>query len=60
MCAVFGVSRSGYYRWVQTRTIHKERQKQREKLLQRIRRIFLDSRRLYGSRKIHKALVQQG
>ncbi|WP_431089937.1 IS3 family transposase [Paenibacillus sp. 8b26] len=60
MCAVFGVSRSGYYKWVQTRTIHKERQKQREKLLQRIRRIFLDSRRLYGSRKIHKALVQQG
>ncbi|MBE0339819.1 IS3 family transposase, partial [Paenibacillus sp. 23TSA30-6] len=31
-----------------------------EKLLQRIRRIFLDSRRLYGSRKIHKVLVQQG
>ncbi|MEK4455937.1 IS3 family transposase [Paenibacillus sp. FSL R10-2748] len=36
------------------------RKKKRKELEQRIRRIFLDSCRLYGSRKIKEALEQQG
>lgn len=49
MCTVFQVSRSGYYEWSQQK--ESERSKRRKALEQRIRRIFLDSRRLYGSKK---------
>ncbi|KQL44610.1 transposase [Brevibacillus choshinensis] len=60
MCSVFEVSRSGYYAWREHRGKQTKRSKNRKKLEQRIRRIFLDSRRLYGSRKIKEILGQQG
>lgn len=58
MCKVLKVSRSGYYQW----TWRKEssRRKRREWLKQQISRIFLESRRLYGSPKITQVLRQQG
>jgi transposase InsO family protein len=52
------VSRSGYYKWSKRK--ESKREKQRKKLEKRIRKIFLDSRRLYGSPKIHKVLQKQG
>ncbi|MGG1314903.1 IS3 family transposase, partial [Cohnella laeviribosi] len=52
------VSRSGYYQW--TRRKESERKKRREQLKQQISRIFLESRRLYGSPKIAQVLRQQG
>jgi putative transposase len=57
MCETMNVSRSGYYKW----TLRKEskREKRRKKLERRIRRIFLDSCRLYGSPKIFKVLQKQ-
>lgn len=60
MCSVFKVSRSGYYEWVKNKDKETPRKKKRKEIEQRIRRIFLDSRRLYGSRKIKEALEQQG
>ncbi|AJY75570.1 transposase [Paenibacillus beijingensis] len=58
MCAVFQVSRSGYYEW--TRRQKSNRAKRQERLDQQIRRIFLDSRRLYGSPKVWEALKKKG
>ncbi|WP_273545658.1 IS3 family transposase [Paenibacillus caui] len=58
MCEAFEVSRSGYYKWTKRKT--SKREKRRKKLERRIRRIFLDSRRLYGSPKITKVLHKQG
>jgi putative transposase len=58
MCATFDVSRSGYYKW--TKRKESKREKRRKKLERLIRRIFLDSRRLYGSPKITKVLRKQG
>jgi putative transposase len=52
------VSRSGYYKW--TKRKQSKRDKRRKKLERRIRRIFLESRRLYGSPKIHQVLQKQG
>ncbi|KIL34451.1 transposase [Gordoniibacillus kamchatkensis] len=60
MCSVFKVSRSGYYEWVKNKDKETQRKTKRKELEQRIRRIFIDSRRLYGSRKIKEALEQQG
>lgn len=58
MCAVFGISRSGYYDW--TRRKESGRSKRHERLKKQIRRIFLDNRRLYGSKKVWEALKNQG
>lgn len=58
MCSVFQVSRSGYYEWVKRKESH--RSKRRKQLEQQIRRIFIDSRRLYGSPKVWQVLKQQG
>lgn len=58
MCALFGVSKSGYYEWTKRKESH--RTKRRKKLEQWIRRIFIDSRQLYGSPKVWHALKRQG
>ncbi|WP_082420669.1 IS3 family transposase [Paenibacillus sp. A3] len=58
MCAVFGISRSGYYHW--TRRKESGRSQRHEWLKKQIRRIFFDHRRLYGSKKIWEALKKQG
>jgi putative transposase len=58
MCAVFEISRSGYYEW--TRRKESKSSRRRKKLERQIRRAFLDSRRLYGSRKVWEVLKKQG
>ncbi|WP_267901361.1 IS3 family transposase [Cohnella faecalis] len=60
MCSVFKVSRSGYYAWQKSYDKRLERRKRREDLEQKIRRIFLGSRRLYGSPKVTAALRTRG
>lgn len=58
MCKVFKVSRSGYYDWLDRP--QNERKKRKEQLSKRIKQIFLESRRLYGSPKITKVLQSEG
>jgi transposase InsO family protein len=58
MCRILNVSRSGYYQW--TRRKESSRKRRRKRLKQQISRIFLESRRLYGSPKITQVLRQQG
>ena len=58
MCRVFNASRSGYYRW-----LHRgagKRQKQDEIIKNKIRVIYQQSRRTYGSPRIHRQLSMQG
>jgi transposase InsO family protein len=58
LCRVLAVSRSGYYAWRQrpaeTRVVWRHR------VLLEIRRSFLESRRTYGSPRIHQELVARG
>lgn len=58
MCQVFEVSRSGYYDWLNPP--QSERKQRKERLVKRIKQIFLESRRLYGSPKITKVLQSEG
>ena len=58
MCAVLEVSRSGYYAWRARQP--SIRQKDNEELLERIRAIHAQSRRLYGSPRIRAELNGQG
>jgi len=58
MCRLLGVSRSGYYKWL-NRGLSK-RQHYRNKLLPNIIEIHRASRYLYGSPRIHAELIRLG
>jgi len=58
MCAVLEVSASGYYAW-------RERPESRRaaagrELLTEVRRVYADSRRRYGSPRVHAVLCREG
>ena len=57
MCKVLEVSRSGYYAWLR-RPISKQAEANRV-LLRKIKTIHKENRGVYGSPRIHEALVQQ-
>ena len=58
MCRLLGVSRSGYYAWF-SRGESPRLQRDRA-LQQRIQQVHLESRGVYGARKIHRELRAQG
>lgn len=58
MCLVLGVSRSGYYAWRRRQPSARERANRLLSAL--IRLLHQKSRRTYGYRRIHAALVAQG
>ncbi len=58
MCAVLGVSRSGYYAW--RKRTPGARELANRRLLAAIRLVYAASRRVYGYRRVYKALVAQG
>jgi putative transposase len=55
MCRVLGVSRSGFHAWQRRKP--SARQREDERLLERIREIHALNRRVYGSPRIHAELV---
>ena len=57
-CRVLQVSRSGYHAW-RVRVVSRRRQR-REALAVQIRAVHADSRRRYGSPRVHEALAAQG
>jgi putative transposase len=54
MCRALGVSRSGFHAWENREPSRRERED--ERLLERIREIHEDNRRVYGSPRIHAEL----
>lgn len=58
MCKVLGVSRSGYYSW-ETRPASPLRE-ENMRLLDNIITVYKASRKVYGSRKVAKALARKG
>ena len=57
-CRILGVSRSGYYKWLD-RPIA-ERKKENTRLAQKIKHLWGESRETYGAPRIHKALKKTG
>jgi putative transposase len=58
MCRLLGVSRSGYYAWsTRGETV---RQRRDRELMPLVRQVHLESRGVYGARKIHRELLAQG
>lgn len=58
MCDVFEVSRSGYYFW-KDRPLS-NRSSANKVLLEEIKRVFYDSKKIYGGRKVYKQLKNEG
>ncbi|MEX1211780.1 MAG: IS3 family transposase [Balneolaceae bacterium] len=58
MSKVFGVSRSGYYRWLWASPSKRARENRRYR--QKILTVWTDSRKRYGSPRIHRQLRRQG
>jgi putative transposase len=58
MCRLLKVSRSGYYDWCQRG--ESTRAQRTLELMQRVRQVHLESRGVYGARKIHRELIAQG
>lgn len=58
MCRALGVAVSGYYAW-RNRPVS-QREQEDEVLLEEIRRVHQNSRKLYGSPRIHAVLQQKG
>lgn len=58
MCRLLNVSRSGYYDWCQRD--ESQRSRRTRELMQRVRQVHLESRGVYGARKIHQDLIAQG
>ena len=58
MCRVLKVTRSGFYAWLKREP--SARQLRREKLLTRIRVAHAENRELYGSPRVHRALLSEG
>lgn len=58
MSEIFGVSRSGYYSWMSREPSN--RAKENRHLRRRIKQIWLDSGKTYGSPRIHQQLLRDG
>ena len=58
MCRVLEVSRSGFYDWLGRP--ESQRAKRHRQLTAKIRQIHIESKRIYGSPRIHGELVDQG
>jgi len=58
MCRVSEVSRSGYYDWLDRP--ESDRAKRHRYLTTKIKQAHIESRKIYGSPRIHRELVEQG
>lgn len=58
MCRVLKVSRSGFFAWSRRRP--SARQRRREELLEKIKQVHQENRELYGSPRVHRALLIDG
>ena len=60
MAKVFGVSRSGFYYWIDNRNKVTERNEHRKQLDIKVREVFDDKKERDGARRIQKELEENG
>ena len=58
MCRVYDVTRAGYYAWRSRE--RSERERQNARLAEQIRAVHSESRGIYGSPRVHRALKAKG
>ncbi len=59
MCKVLGLREANYYRWKRRKKAREEKEKKERDLAETVRKVFLESRRVYGYRKMKRELEAQ-
>ncbi|MDG5786003.1 IS3 family transposase [Evansella sp. AB-P1] len=60
MCEVLEVSKSGYYKWLKKRKNNSPNKTRKEKIKAKIRRLFFQNKKVYGSPRITRELHKEG
>lgn len=61
MCKVLKVSPNAYYNWRKNKDkVPSKRKKDRQRLMEKIEQVWMDSRQTYGSPRLQKALEKEG
>ncbi|MBI9008515.1 MAG: IS3 family transposase [Tenericutes bacterium] len=60
MCIVLNVRERGYYQWLKQEVRRNQRRKSELDLVKAVENTFRDNKEIYGSRKIHRALLKDG
>ncbi|MDL2220445.1 IS3 family transposase [Eubacteriales bacterium OttesenSCG-928-N14] len=60
MCKVLGLTTTAYYNWAKRSPSREKKQKEKEKLAKKVRKVFKANKEVYGYRKMQKALERKG
>ena len=60
MCEVLGQRESSYYQWCSRLRRRLEKRESEEEIIRKVGEVFEGSKRVYGYRKMHRALVKEG
>jgi putative transposase len=60
MCQILNLAEGAYYQWVKRKAAKEAKQAQARVTLEKVREVFEQSRRVYGYRRMQRALVQAG
>ncbi len=60
MCKALGLRASNYYRWKKNQEKKEEKEREDRELAAKVREVFIRNKRLYGYRKMQRALEKEG
>jgi len=60
MCKVLGLKEAGYYQWKKRLEKQLEKREREKELVKKVEEIFIINKKVYGYRKMHRALVKSG
>ena len=60
MCKVLGLCERSYYQWKKGEEKRQEKQKEERRVAAKVREVFEETKRVYGSRRMRKALENEG
>ncbi len=60
MCKTLELCESSYYQWLRGEKRRQEKREAEQTLIKQVRKVFEDTNRIYGSRRLRKALLAEG
>ena len=60
MCKVFGLTTNAYYNWLRREEGREQKKIEEKKLIKKVKEVFEENRKVYGYRKMQRALLKEG
>ena len=60
MCRAFQIKQCEYYQWLRYQKKRQQRKEAEKALTDKVRKVFVENRELYGCRKMRAALMNEG